>query len=95
MRNICMEVAGLLEEVACSGEDQEDEVPERILSAERFAAAVQASLSAAESLGVSTDDDPSRLPLHASLGSDKLHSDSRLAHRPGRLLCSCEGLGKS
>ena len=60
MRSICMEVAGLLEEVASSGDDQEDDTPERIPSAQRFATAVQVSLSAAEALGISTDDDPSR-----------------------------------
>ena len=60
MRKICMEVAGLLEEVAASGDDQEDEPPPRLPTAQRFAAAVQASLSAAEAVGVVPDQDASK-----------------------------------
>lgn len=75
MRSICMEVAGMLEEVATTaGDDLDDETPERIPTAERFAAAVQACLEAAEDAGLSTEDDPYRcnsaLRQHRVDGSD-------------------------
>lgn len=60
MRSICMEVAGLLEEVATSGDEPDDEATERRSCAQRFISAVQASLAAAEALGISTDDDPTK-----------------------------------
>ena len=57
MRNICVEVAGLLEEVANSGEDDEDEEqPQRSPAAQRFAEAVLSSTAAANAMGVPTDD---------------------------------------
>ena len=51
MRGICMEVAGLLEEVAAAGDEIEDEPPEAAPAAQRFAQGVQASLAAAQATG--------------------------------------------
>lgn len=60
MRGICMDVAGMLEEVAGSAEEPLDEPPPRVSAAQRFAAAVQTSLTAADALGYPADDDATR-----------------------------------
>ncbi len=52
MREICMEVANQLEAVASSGEDYEDDAPERTPASQRFMSAVQAALQTAEAMGV-------------------------------------------
>jgi len=56
MRNICVEVAGLLEEVANSAEDDDEEQPQRASASQRFADAVLSSTAAATAMGLPTDD---------------------------------------
>lgn len=59
MREICMEVANQLE-VAASGEDLEEDPPQRTPANQRFMAAVQAAVQSAEAMGLSNVDDSFR-----------------------------------
>lgn len=60
MREICMEVANQLEAVASSGEDFEEDMPERAPAPQRFVSAVQAAVQTAEALGVANQEDQHR-----------------------------------
>ena len=62
MREICMEIAGFLEEVVNSSSETDDDPPEAAPAAQRFAQGVQAALAAAESVCLPVDDHKYRLP---------------------------------
>ena len=63
MREICMEVANQLE-AAASGEDFEEDPPQRTPANQRFMAAVQAAVQSAEALGISGANDSLRCYSH-------------------------------
>lgn len=56
MRGICMDVANLLEEVAGSGDEGEEEPSDPSPAAQRFAQGVQAALANADALGIQTSE---------------------------------------
>lgn len=85
MREICMDVANQLEEVANSGEDFDEDPPLRIPAPQRFVAAVQASVTAAEALGM-PNDDSSRLDLYCCFFIYVIqyngHTEENLRYKP-------------
>ena len=79
MREICMEVANQLEAVAASGEDFEDDAPERVPANQRFMAAVQAAVQTAEAMGVSDASDTVRYAYMMLLSRNLLEPQQIIA----------------
>ena len=74
MREICMEVANQLE-ASASGEDFEEDPPQRTPANHRFMAAVQEAVQSTEVMGLSSANDlPRCYTLHAAARCNRVAS---------------------